>query len=325
MKIVISSGHGKYISGAVGPAPWGLNEHAEAVHVVDMVAEYLEERGVAVVTFEDTVSHSQDENLKRICDFHNAQGAHDYDVSVHFNANVPTSNPVGTECWHMTQPELAAKVAAAIGDAGHLLDRGAKHSSGLYFLKHTVEPAILIEVCFVDSSADAQLYRDHFSEICEAIAGAIGGERHEQPPVTPPAHQFYAKGKMSTFGGPADTGVSPSEGLAFISSIEQVPQLFLPMQPPSTTGLARRLNPFTHYAACRWDYAQTPQSQLRTGVGLARAKGMELKFMPADWGPNENTGRIADLSPSLADDLKLTTDDEVEIIFPAPGTTVLDV
>src|SRR6478736_3583346 len=61
-------------------------------------------------------------------------------------------------------------------------------------------------------------------------------------------------GKVSWFGGPADTGVSPDEGLAFIYDVEDAPYLFLAEQPPDTTGLARRLNPETYYIACRWDY-----------------------------------------------------------------------
>ena len=55
---------------------------------------------------------------------------------------------------------------------------------------------------------------------------------------------FHAEGKCSQFGGPEDTGVSPSEGLAFIFDVDQAPQLFLPYQPSGTTGLARRLNPY---------------------------------------------------------------------------------
>jgi hypothetical protein len=44
--------------------------------------------------------------------------------------------------------------------------------------------------------------------------------------------------------------------------------------------------------------------------------GDELVAFPADWGPNENTGRVADISPGLMYDLGLTTDDEVEVIYP---------
>jgi hypothetical protein len=39
---------------------------------------------------------------------------------------------------------------------------------------------------------------------------------------------------------------------------------------------------------------------------------------PCDWGPNERTGRIADLSPGVLKILKLVTDDEVEVRIPLP-------
>jgi hypothetical protein len=42
-----------------------------------------------------------------------------------------------------------------------------------------------------------------------------------------------------------------------------------------------------------------------------------IKGVSGRLGPASDTGRIADLSPSLMDDLKIKTDDEVEIIFPA--------
>jgi hypothetical protein len=73
-----------------------------------------------------------------------------------------------------------------------------------------------------------------------------------------------------------------------------------------------------HYVACRWDYDETPRDLLTQNRALVRAKdsGLQLTAFPADWGPHENTGRVADLSPSLLEDLGLTTDDEVEVIFP---------
>src|SRR5262249_43925534 len=112
-------------------------------------------------------------------------------------------------------------------------------------------------ICFVDSSADADHYRRNFDDICDAFANALAGRDSPQPPQPQPPDvgaKFHAVGKCSWFGGPDDTGVSPSEGLAFITSVDQAPQLFLPSQPAGTTGLARRLNPYTHFVACRWDY-----------------------------------------------------------------------
>jgi hypothetical protein len=86
----------------------------------------------------------------------------------------------------------------------------------------------------------------------------------EEPPIVPPVlpvvPKFAATGKCSWFGGPNDKGVKPDEGLAFITKVEQAPQLFLPEQPPYTSGLARRLDPAVFYVACRWNYKQTPRA-----------------------------------------------------------------
>jgi len=43
----------------------------------------------------------------------------------------------------------------------------------LYFLKNTTEPAILLEICFVDSKADVELYQKNFKAICAAIAEVL--------------------------------------------------------------------------------------------------------------------------------------------------------
>jgi N-acetylmuramoyl-L-alanine amidase len=80
---------------------------------------------------------------------------------------------MGTECLFVTQVDLADRMAAAVAEAGEFIDRGAKRRDDLYFLNNTEEPAILIEVCFVDSQLDADLYHGHFGEICEAIADTL--------------------------------------------------------------------------------------------------------------------------------------------------------
>src|ERR1700704_6348808 len=92
------------------------------------------------------------------------------------------------------------------------------------------------------------------------------GPRNGKKPVAA-APIFQVEGKMSTFGGPDDHGVSPTEGLAIFEPPDlQDPKyasLFLPAPPPGTSGLARRLNPAKYYLACRWDYSQTPKKFLR--------------------------------------------------------------
>ena len=304
-KIVISSGHGKYVRGAAGI----LDEVDEARRVVDRVAEELRIRGVEVATYHDDYSHSQSENLDRIVDFHNAQ-KRKLDVSVHLNCYVQTSSPMGVEVLFLTQASLAAKVSATIAKAGGFIDRGGKKRTDLAFLNGTNQPALLIEVCFVDSEADAELYQKNFETICKAMADLA---------VATPDALLKLSGKVSSFGGPEDMGVSPSEGLAFIYSVEDAPHLFLPYQPPNTSGLARRLNPDQHYIAVRWNYDETPRDLLlKEKAQVSASSGKTLTAYPADWGPHTNTGRVADISPGLMMDLGIQTDDSVQVIFPAP-------
>jgi hypothetical protein len=51
----------------------------------------------------------------------------------------------------------------------------------------------------------------------------------------------------------------------------------------------------------------------KVALVYAPETGVALKAFPADWGPNESTGRVADLSPCLMDDLGIKTDGEVEV------------
>ena len=64
-----------------------------------------------------------------------------------------------------------------------------------------------------------------------------------------------------------------------------------------------------------WDYHLQPKSFLRTAaLEVTNPKtGKSVQARAVDWGPNENTGRIADLSPGLAKELGLETDDVVRV------------
>jgi N-acetylmuramoyl-L-alanine amidase len=324
--IVISSGHGKYIRGAEGPEPWGLDEVDCARETVDKVAELLRGAGVNVITYHDDVSKSQNENLERIVAFHNQQ-VRRLDVSVHLNANQVTSKPMGSECWYVSQQELARDLADGMATALGLPDRGPKYSSSLYFLNHTAQPAVLLELCFVDSEADARAYDDHWLDMCKAIASMLAGEPIDEAPGEPPSAgegTLYARGTVSWFGGPEDDGVSPSEDLAWIEQMSDENKfLFLPEQPSGTTGMARRLNPAVPYVACRWNYDSTPKTMLANPHVQALVRnphnGREARAWPADWGPHEEqTGRAADISPGLMQLLDVQTDDIVEVFYPAP-------
>lgn len=310
MKIVISSGHGKYVRGASGL----IDEVDEARRVVEEVANQLTLNGHGATVFHDDISTTQQENLNTIVNFHNEQDR-DLDVSVHFNAYVPTDGGRGVEVLYLTLEGMADEVARAISSAGGLINRGSKKRSDLYFLNGTTEPAILIETCFVDAGADVEQYQTNFDEICAAIARALVYEEEGVEDT-----KLRAKGRVSWFGGPEDTGVSPSEGLAFLYDVEDKPQIFLDEQPSGTSGLARRLDPSTNYIAMRWDYDQFSKDYLAgPTMALVRSPktGKEFKAHPADWGPHVDTNRVADLSPGLMEALGIETDDEVEVVYPA--------
>jgi hypothetical protein len=144
---------------------------------------------------------------------------------------------------------------------------------------------------------------------------------------SPGGSSIIINGKMSTFGGPNDTGVSPSEGLSMFEppDVANNMDLFLPGQPPGTTGLARRLNPNAKYLACRWNLQITPRSYLRTiKVKVSNpANHKSTEARPADTGPAFITGRVADLSPGLAQALGLNTNDQCRVEIPVSADAQL--
>ena len=123
---------------------------------------------------------------------------------------------------------------------------------------------------------------------------------------------FRVEGKMSTFGGPKDTGMSTDEGLALFTPADlqdsKYSYLFLPTPPPGTTGLGRRLNPDKYYFACRWNYNDTPREFLKRALARVEnpSNGRAADARPVDWGPNIATGRVADLSPGFSSSARVT-------------------
>lgn len=178
-QVNISSGHSINCQGAVDI----INEVTEAKKVVDRVYDIIKASGKACYKYHDT-SSSSSQNLVNIVNWHN--GFKDgVDVSIHFNAYTHTDKAMGTEVCYYSQPTLAKEVSKNIANAGGFIDRGAKQRTGLYFLKHTNKPAILIEVCFVDSATDVNLYKANFEKICQAIAQSLIGQISTSVPATP--------------------------------------------------------------------------------------------------------------------------------------------
>lgn len=134
------------------------------------------------------------------------------------------------------------------------------------------------------------------------------------------------RGTMSTFGGWGDAGMKKTENLAWIETEAQAAadQGFFNSR-KDFEGFGWRLKKDeVPYVACRWDYRSLPKTYLAQPTTWARITnvktGKSIHARPVDWGPNkEETGREADVSPFVAEELALKTDDVVEVVISTPS------
>ena len=89
----------------------------------------------------------------------NAWGA-DYFISLHTNASsIPEAS--GVEAFAYSQPSrafsLGEDIVQSLSEATGLRDRGMKVRPGLYVLRRTNMPAVLVEMGFISNPGDAAL------------------------------------------------------------------------------------------------------------------------------------------------------------------------
>lgn len=194
-KFVVSSGHSLKVRGAASI----LDEVNEARKVISKVAIYLKQLECTVHEFHDNTSTTQTNNINTIVKYHNSKNR-EMDVSVHFNAASKTNEARGVEVLYYSDDmkALADKVSKSIADVSGLKNRGAKKRTNLGFLSGTDKPALLIEVCFVDSSIDAKLYNSNFDSICRAIATSLTNKSIEQSSSPKPVNKDTRKYRVST-------------------------------------------------------------------------------------------------------------------------------
>lgn len=179
MKINVHAGHnadGKVACGAVGL----IKESTEARKVKNEVIKQLKALGNTV--YDCTVDDAKDvtANLSDIVKKCNAHSV-DMDISIHFNSGrndkKGDGDNAGVEVWLYNSTSkaktYAEKVCKAVSGLG-FDNRGLKYSAGLYVLKHTNAPAMLIECCFVDDADDIKLY--NYKKMATAIVKGITGK-----------------------------------------------------------------------------------------------------------------------------------------------------
>lgn len=172
MKYSIHAGHnpdGLVASGAAGY----MKESVENRKIVNYIMSHVDEKEEAVicdVTVND--GKSQNDILQRLCQRMNSIMS-EINISIHLNAGCGT----GVECWTYGASDKAAILAMKICNEISALgfrNRGVKQSKSLYILKHTVQPTIIVEICFVDTERDFETYMMlGYEKIAKAIMNAL--------------------------------------------------------------------------------------------------------------------------------------------------------
>ena len=178
----ISAGHnpsGKVACGAVSL----LDESRENRLVVKEIISLLRSAGHKVYDCTCSNGKSQGDVLKKIVAKCNKREV-SLDVSIHFNSGrddcAGDGKIAGTEVWCTASSGIKKRAAEKILNNMKKIgftNRGIKTTGGLYYLNHTINKAILVEVCFVDDKDDYELYKETgYKEIARAIAEGIAGE-----------------------------------------------------------------------------------------------------------------------------------------------------
>ena len=165
MRIVINAGHTKFSKGT--GANGYLNESTETRKIAYEIMKLLADSKHEVIP---AVFDRSANNLQEAVTLANNKQA-DLFLSIHLNAGGGSGCEAYT--WKGQQVAQAVKMCSYLKKLG-FNNRGVKDGSSLYVIKNTKCTAILIEVCFVDNKADAELFkRVGYSNIAKAIYSAL--------------------------------------------------------------------------------------------------------------------------------------------------------
>ena len=165
MKICVNAGHCKFGKGT-GASKY-LNESKETRKVAYELMKLLADSKHEVIP---TVFDRSADNLKETVTLANNEKV-DLLVSIHLNAGGGQGCEVFT--WNGKKLPQAQKVLNGLNSLG-FKSRGIKDGSNLYVIKKSKPTAILVEICFVDNKADADLFKKvGYSKIAKAIYNAI--------------------------------------------------------------------------------------------------------------------------------------------------------
>ena len=179
IKIYIDQGHNPLNPNA-GAEGNGLREQDIVYAVGIELAELLRQNSNFEVrlsrpTADTQIGTSNSESLRLRVQDANAWGA-DYFISLHTNAST-VSAATGSEAFAFSEPSAAFSLGEDIlywlNRTTGLRNRGMKVRSGLYVLRRTAMPAVLVELGFITNSGDAALMSTRPDLFAEGIYQGI--------------------------------------------------------------------------------------------------------------------------------------------------------
>lgn len=179
IKIYIDQGHNP-VNPNAGAEGNGLREQDIVFRIGLLLAALLEENGnfdvrLSRPTAETQVGTSNANSLRLRVEDANAWGA-DYFISLHTNAS-DNASATGSEAFVFRQPSdaynLAVDILAGLARTTGLRNRGVGTRTGLYVLRRTAMPAVLVELGFITNPGDAALMSTQPQLFAEGIYQGI--------------------------------------------------------------------------------------------------------------------------------------------------------
>lgn len=164
----------------------GRRESDDTLRLVLALGEILQNNGIDVEYTRTTDIYESP--LQKAMEA-NAAGV-DFFISIHRNS-FPTDNVVsGVESLVYDLSGIKLEMAENINDqleSVGFVNLGVKARPNLIVLRRTNMPAVLVEVGFINSNTDNQLFDNNFEDIAQAIATGILGTLETDAPLPAPS------------------------------------------------------------------------------------------------------------------------------------------
>lgn len=179
IKIFIDQGHNPSNPNA-GAEGNGFREQDIVFRIGILLASLLRENSAFEVklsrpTLDVQLGSSNTTSLRERVRLANEWGA-DYFISLHTNASsIPSAT--GVEAFAFSEPsaafDLGKDIVDSLSEITGLANRGMKVRNGLYVLRKTTMPSVLVELGFITNPNDARLMVDEPELFAEGVYNGI--------------------------------------------------------------------------------------------------------------------------------------------------------